>query len=120
MTASSPERQRRRAVLASTLGAALEWYDFTLYGLASALVIGPVFFPDGNSTVQLLASFATFGVGFLARPFGGFLFGHLGDRLGRRTILVVTLTLMSVSTLTWISGRSAAKWNRIPANRDCP
>lgn len=83
---------------ASTIGAALEWYDFTLYGLASALVIGPVFFPSDDSTTGLLASFATFGVGFLARPFGGFIFGNLGDKIGRRAVLVITLSLMSVST----------------------
>lgn len=94
----TPPRQRRRAVVASTIGAALEWYDFTLYGLASAVVLGPLFFPSDDPVISLLGSFASFGVGFFARPFGGFIFGNLGDRVGRRQILVVTLVLMSVST----------------------
>lgn len=89
---------RRRAIIASTVGLAMEWYDFTLYGVASALVFGTVFFPSNSPTLSLLASFATFGVGFAARPIGGFLFGSLGDRLGRRTILLATLTLMGIST----------------------
>lgn len=92
------QRQRRRAVIASTIGAALEWYDFTLYSLASALVIGPVFFPSDDSVRGTLSALATFGVGFVARPVGGIIFGNLGDRVGRRSILVITLVLMSVST----------------------
>lgn len=91
-------RQTARAVVASTIGASLEWYDFTLYGLASSLVLGPVFFPSDSTTKSLLASFATFGVGFFARPIGGIVFGHFGDRIGRRRVLVITLILMSIST----------------------
>lgn len=98
MKTVSPARQRRRAIIGSTIGGALEWYDFTLYGLASALVIGPLFFPSSSSVSGTLISLATFGVGFFARPVGGIIFGNLGDRLGRRKILVVSLILMSVST----------------------
>ncbi|SDS57394.1 MFS transporter [Microlunatus soli] len=98
MTETTTFRQRRRAVVASTIGAALEWYDFTLYGLASAVVLGPVFFPSDNPVRGTLSSLATFGVGFFARPVGGVIFGNLGDRLGRRRILVITLILMSAST----------------------
>ncbi|MFI6179812.1 MFS transporter [Nonomuraea sp. NPDC051191] len=80
----------RRVVSASTIGTALEWYDFMLYGTAAALVFGGVFFPKGDPLAATLASLGTFAVGFLARPVGGLLFGHLGDRYGRRFVLVVT------------------------------
>lgn len=98
MSEAQPRHERRRAVIASTIGAALEWYDFTLYGLASALVLGPVFFPSDNALRGTLSALATFGVGFFARPVGGIIFGNLGDRIGRRNILVITLILMSVAT----------------------
>ncbi|NBE93083.1 MHS family MFS transporter [Nonomuraea sp. KC401] len=88
----------RRVVSASTIGTALEWYDFMLYGTAAALVFGKVFFPEGDPLAATLASLGTFAVGFFARPVGGMLFGHLGDRYGRRFVLVVTLTVMAVSS----------------------
>ncbi|MGV0743443.1 MFS transporter [Mycolicibacterium sp. XJ870] len=88
----------RRVVSASTVGTALEWYDFMLYGTASALVFGRVFFPDSDPAVGTLASLATFAVGFFARPVGGLLFGHFGDRYGRRLILMITLIVMAVSS----------------------
>ncbi|MEO3792964.1 MFS transporter [Nonomuraea sp. B10E15] len=88
----------RRVVSASTIGTALEWYDFMLYGTAAALVFGKVFFPEGDPLAATLASLGTFAVGFFARPVGGLLFGHLGDRHGRRFVLVVTLTVMAVSS----------------------
>lgn len=88
----------RRVVSASTVGTALEWYDFMLYGTASALVFGKVFFPGDDPALGILASLATFAVGFFARPVGGLLFGHFGDRYGRRMVLMVTLILMSVSS----------------------
>jgi len=87
----------RRTMVASTVGTVMEWYDFNLYGLASALVFGPLFFGSG-STAGTLASFATFAVGFAARPIGGVLFGHLGDRIGRRTVLLITMLVMGVCT----------------------
>ncbi|MFI7615004.1 MFS transporter [Nonomuraea terrae] len=88
----------RRVVSASTIGTALEWYDFMLYGTAAALVFNKVFFPAGDPLAATLASLGTFAVGFFARPIGGLLFGHLGDRYGRRFVLVVTLTVMALSS----------------------
>jgi MFS family permease len=88
----------RRVVAASTIGTALEWYDFMLFGTASALVLNKVIFDPADPAAGTLASFATFAVGFFARPIGGIVFGHLGDRLGRQLVLVITLTGMAVSS----------------------
>lgn len=95
---SAPEL--RRVVLGSVVGTALEWYDFFIYGTAAALVFGRVFFPKADPSTGTLIAFATFGVGFLFRPLGGAIFGHLGDRIGRRTTLVVTTLVMGVATGT--------------------
>ncbi|MBS1907098.1 MAG: MHS family MFS transporter [Actinobacteria bacterium] len=84
----------RRATLASSLGSALEYFDFALYGLSTALIFNVLFFPQGNPGMATVAAFATFGVGFLARPFGGLFFGVLGDKLGRKWVLVATIVLM--------------------------
>jgi len=89
---------QRRVLLASSVGSALEWYDFFIYGTASALVFGELFFPKLDPSLGTLASFATFGVGFFARPLGGLFFGHLGDRLGRKPVLVITLLLVGGGT----------------------
>lgn len=83
-----------RASLASSIGSALEYYDFALYGLSSALILGTLFFPELSPSTQLIASFATWGVGFVARPLGGLFFGTIGDKLGRKWVLVVTILLM--------------------------
>ena len=88
----------RRVVLASAVGSALEWYDFFIYGTAAALVFGELFFPKADPTTGTLLAFATFGVGFFARPFGGMVFGHLGDRIGRKPVLVITLLLVGFGT----------------------
>jgi MFS transporter, MHS family, metabolite:H+ symporter len=88
----------RRATLASTAGSALEYYDFALYGLASALIFSKLFFTNLDPATALIASFATFGVGFLARPLGGLFFGTVGDRLGRKWVLIVTILLMGGSS----------------------
>jgi MFS family permease len=88
----------RRVLLAAGIGSALEWYDFFIYGLASALVFGPLFFPRFDPAAGTLAAFATFAAGFLARPFGGLFFGHFGDRWGRKPMLVATLLLVGGST----------------------
>jgi MHS family shikimate/dehydroshikimate transporter-like MFS transporter len=88
---------RRRTMLGSTVGTVLEWYDFNLYGLASALVFGPVFF-GSTSTGSILASFATFGVGFAARPIGGLILGNLGDRIGRKKVLMITFIVMGCAS----------------------
>ena len=91
-------REARRAGVASFIGTTIEWYDFYIYSTASALVLGSLFFPGGSSGTGVLASFATLWVGFLARPIGGILFGHLGDRIGRKKTLVTTLLLMGGAT----------------------
>lgn len=91
--------QMRKLVIASILGNALEWYDFFLYGTAAALVFGPLFFPVGGDPLQgTLLAFSGFAVGFLARPLGGIVFGHLGDRYSRKMTLIMTLTLMGATT----------------------
>jgi metabolite-proton symporter len=87
-----------RVVAASMAGTTVEWYDFFLYGVAAALVFPTVFFPTGNPTTATLASLGTFAVGFLARPVGGLVFGHFGDRIGRKKLLVLSLLMMGIST----------------------
>jgi len=87
-----------RIAFASFIGTAIEFYDFYIYGLAVAMVIGPVFFPSSDATAQSLNAFLTFGIAFLARPFGALLFGHFGDRIGRKTTLVASLLVMGIST----------------------
>ncbi|WP_395242506.1 MFS transporter [Agromyces sp. MMS24-K17] len=84
----------KRATLASSIGSALEYFDFALYGLSTALIFNVLFFPQGDPAMATVAAFATYGVGFLARPFGGLFFGRLGDRVGRKVVLVVTILLM--------------------------
>ncbi|WP_370599929.1 MFS transporter [Pseudomonas nitroreducens] len=87
-----------RVAVASFIGTAIEFYDFYVYATAAALVIGPVFFPQTSGTAQALSAFLTFGIAFLARPLGSALFGHFGDRIGRKSTLVASLLLMGVST----------------------
>jgi len=91
-------RQVRKAAVASTVGTTIEWYDYFLYGTAAALVFPQLFFPNASPYVALLSSFATYFVGFLARPVGAAIFGHWGDRIGRKVTLIVTLLLMGIST----------------------
>ncbi|MFC4585143.1 MFS transporter [Sphaerisporangium corydalis] len=90
--------QVRRAALASVVGTAIEWYDFFLYGTAAAIVFPQVFFPESSEYAGTLSSFATYAVGFAARPVGAAIFGHWGDRIGRKATLIVTLVLMGVSS----------------------
>ena len=94
---TTPE-ELRRAVVGSVVGTALEWYDFFIYGTAAALVFGKLFFAEGDPATGTLLAFATFGVGFVFRPIGGILFGHVGDRIGRRATLVLTTAVMGLST----------------------
>ncbi|WIW50524.1 MFS transporter (plasmid) [Bradyrhizobium sp. 62B] len=89
---------RLRVILAASVGSALEWYDFFLYGTAAALVFGDLFFPKSDPVVGTLLSFLTFGVGFVVRPLGGLLFGVLGDRYGRKPVLVATLLMIGIGT----------------------
>ncbi|MET7512699.1 MFS transporter [Streptomyces sp. NPDC005480] len=91
-------RDARRAGVTAFVGTTIEWFDFYIYGSASALVLGKVFFAEASPAVGTLAAFATFWVGFLARPLGGLIFGHFGDRHGRKKALVTTLTLMGAAT----------------------
>jgi len=93
------ERMARKAGVAAFVGTTIEWYDFYIYGTASALVFGPLFFSNADPAVATLLSFATFAVGFLTRPLGGVVFGHLGDRIGRKRALIATLLLMGVTTV---------------------
>ncbi|MBN9110689.1 MAG: MFS transporter [Pseudonocardia sp.] len=96
---SRPPVTTRRITTAVSIGTVIEWYDFFLYGTAAALIFPKLFFPAGDPATSTLLSFATFATGFAARPLGGFLFGHLGDRFGRKTVLISTLVLMAVATV---------------------
>ncbi len=90
--------QLRRAVIASTVGTAIEWYDFFLYGTAAGLVFPKLFFPNSDPLVGTLNSFLIYGAGFAARPVGAAIFGHYGDRIGRKATLIATLMLMGIAT----------------------
>ncbi len=93
-----PSMSSSRVIFASFIGTAIEFYDFYVYATAAALVIGPVFFPHGSPAAQALSAFVTFGIAFIARPIGSFIFGHFGDRIGRKSTLVASLLVMGVST----------------------
>ena len=95
----APYRKHRRILTASLVGTAVEFYDFYIYGTAAALVFGPLFFPESSDSAQLMYSFMTFGLAFFARPVGAIVFGHYGDRIGRKSTLVASLMLMGASTL---------------------
>ena len=88
----------RTALLSSLIGTTIEWYDFFLYATAASLVFNQAFFPHQSSLVGTLLSFATFAVGFVVRPIGGFVFGHIGDRIGRKKTLALTMFLMGGAT----------------------
>lgn len=92
------QREVRRVVLASFVGTVIEWYDYFLFGTAAALIFAPLFFPADNAFVSQMASLGAFAVGFFARPIGGVIFGHYGDRIGRKSMLVVSLGMIGVST----------------------
>src|SRR5688572_10899278 len=94
----APNSSVARVVAASFVGTAIEWYDFFLYGTAAALVFNRLFFPTIDPVAGTMAAFATYAVGFLARPLGGVVFGHLGDRFGRKSALVATLMIVGLST----------------------
>lgn len=98
MTSPVAQRQPVRAALAAFFGTTIEFYDFYTYATTAALVLGDVFFPASDPFVSTLASFATFAVGFIARPLSGAVFGHWGDRLGRKKMLILTMFLMGVAT----------------------
>ena len=101
MTApTSPMRTHRRILAASLIGTSVEFYDFYIYATAAALVFGPLFFPAESQSAQLMLSYASFGLAFFARPLGAAVFGHFGDRLGRKSTLVASLMLMGGATVT--------------------
>lgn len=99
MTDKVAEASHRRILFASLVGTAVEFYDFYIFATAAALVFGPLFFPGTDPAAQQLSSYITFSVAFFARPVGGLLFGHFGDRLGRKSTLVASLMLMGISTV---------------------
>ena len=98
MATTDSRRQLPRAVLAAVVGTSIEWYDFFLYGSAAALVFPKVFFPKSDPLAGVLLAFGTQAVGFAARPVGAAIFGHYGDRIGRKATLIVTLLTMGIAT----------------------
>src|ERR1700743_3793182 len=86
----------RRVLWSSVIGTAVEWYDFLIYGVATALVFNKLFFSSGSAAAASVAAFGTFAVGYLARPLGAIIFGHFGDRVGRKAMLVLTVAIMGV------------------------
>jgi MFS family permease len=93
-----PRKDVRTVIVSSLMGTTVEWYDFFLYSTAASLVFDKLFFPTDDPTVSTMLAFVTFFVGFVARPLGGVLFGHIGDRIGRKRTLVSTMLLMGLST----------------------
>ncbi len=89
----------RRVIMASLIGATIEWYDFFLYGVVAGIVFNKLFFPNADPLISIMLAYGTFAVGFLTRPLGGVIFGHFGDKLGRKTMLVMTLMIMGVATV---------------------
>jgi len=98
LSAADHGRQLRKAVIAATVGTTIEWYDFFLYGTAAGLVFGKLYFPNSDPTTATLLAFSTYFVGFAARPIGAAIFGHYGDRIGRKATLIATLMLMGIAT----------------------
>lgn len=97
-TATHDERTIRRVVISALVGATIEWYDFFLYGVVAGIVFNKLYFPGSDPVVATLLAYTTFAVGFVTRPLGGVIFGHFGDRIGRKTMLIVTLMIMGVAT----------------------
>src|SRR6184192_250132 len=98
LSAGDAARQLRRAVIASTVGTTIEWYDFFLYSIVTGLVFAKLYFPQSDPLVGTLQAFLVYAVGFIARPVGAAIFGHYGDRIGRKSTLIVTLLLMGLAT----------------------
>ena len=98
MSASDHSAQLRKAVIASTIGTTIEWYDFFIYGTAAGLVFGKLYFPNEDPLTATLAAFGTYFIGFVGRPIGAAIFGHYGDRIGRKATLIATLLCMGIAT----------------------
>ena len=112
-TASKSTTARRRAAVGASVGTLIEYYDYYLYGLAAATVFPKVFFPGHDATVAQLASFASFAFGFLLRPIGGVIFGHIGDRAGRKAALMITVIGMGLATAAIGLIPAADKWGTL-------
>src|SRR6478752_8152602 len=93
------DRDLRQVVIASLIGSTIEWYDFFLYGAVAGIVLNKFFFPTSDPVVSILLAYTTFAIGFVARPLGGLVFGHFGDKIGRKSVLVATLMIMGVATV---------------------
>jgi MFS family permease len=98
LSASDHSAQLRKAVIASTIGTTIEWYDFFIYGTAAGLVFGKLYFPNSDPYTATLAAFGTYFIGFIGRPIGAAIFGHYGDRIGRKATLIATLLCMGIAT----------------------
>src|SRR6202049_2232141 len=98
LSASDHSTQLRKAVIASTIGTAIEWYDFFIYGTAAGLIFGKLYFPNEETLTATLAAFGTYFIGFVGRPVGAAVFGHYRDRIGRKATLIATLLCMGIST----------------------
>ncbi|MCD9122037.1 MFS transporter [Cupriavidus sp. UGS-1] len=96
--ASPNEQAVRKVAMAAVIGATIEWYDFFLYGVVAGIVFNKLYFPAGDPVVATMLAYTTFAVGFVTRPLGGVIFGHFGDRVGRKSMLVITLMIMGIST----------------------
>ncbi len=94
-----PATLLRRVVYASLIGATVEWYDFFLYGVVAGIVFNKLYFPATDPLVAMLLAYTTFAVGFVTRPLGGVIFGHFGDRIGRKSMLILTLMIMGIATM---------------------
>ena len=92
------QKTLNRTVLSSLIGATIEWYDFFLFGVMAGVVLNKLYFPSTDPTISLMLAYATFAVGFISRPLGGIVFGHFGDKVGRKSVLVITLMIMGIST----------------------
>src|SRR6516225_8174281 len=98
LSAQDHQKQLYRAVIASTIGTTIEWYDFFLYSIVTGLIFAKLYFPESDPLVGTLQAFLIYAVGFIARPVGAAIFGHYGDRVGRKATLIVTLLLMGIAT----------------------
>src|ERR1043165_5755340 len=96
---ASDKRDLRKVIAASMIGTTIEWYDFFLYGTAAALVFNKLFFPKSDPLTGTMLAFATYALGFVARPLGGLVFGHYGDRIGRKKLLMFSLVLMGGASM---------------------
>ncbi len=107
--------------IASTIGATIEWYDFFLYGVVTPIVLNKLFFPSYDPAVGIALAYATFAIGFVARPVGGLIFGHYGDKIGRKRMLIVTILIMGLSTFRhWLRADLRFNWNMGTSDFDRP